>query len=64
MRIGSNSKGNVNVDMDDARLEVADSYRYLEVNIGNDGKMSEEVNNRIGEARKPAGSLQKVWKKR
>ena len=30
----------------------------------NDGKMNEEVNHRIGEAKKVAGGLQKLWKKR
>ena len=64
MRIDSKNEGDVSVSMNDARMEVVDSYRYLGVNISKDGKMNEEVNNRIGDARKAAGALQKVWKKR
>ena len=39
-------------------------HRYLLVNIRNDGKRNEEVNKRIGDVRRAAGGLQKVWEKR
>ena len=54
----------MSISMDDANMEVVDSYRYLGVNVSIDGKTNEEVNNRIGEARKATGPLQKVWKNR
>ena len=45
-------------------MEEESVYRYLGVDATNDGKMNEEVNHKIGEAKKVAGGLQKLWKKR
>merc|ERR1712002_564159 len=45
-------------------MEEVEIYRYLGVDISNDSGMGEEVNHRIGEARKAWGALKDVWKKR
>ena len=45
-------------------MEEVGTYRYLGVDISNDGGMGEEVNHRIGEARRAWGALKNVWKKR
>ena len=55
MRLDSKNK-DVNISVEDARMEVVDSYRYLGVNISKDGKMNEVVNKRIVYARKAAGA--------
>ena len=44
--------------------EEVETYRYLGVDILNDSGIGEEVNHRIGEARKAWGALKDVWKKR
>ena len=54
----------LHINLDGRRMEEVNAYRYLRVDITNDGKMNEEVNHRIGEAIKVAGRLQKLWKKR
>jgi len=65
MRIGKNLNVNeVNISLNDTRMEAVEYYRYLCVNISNDGRMNEEVRHRIGEARKASGALQKLWKNR
>merc|ERR1712002_1070031 len=45
-------------------MEEVEIYRYLGVDISNDSGMGEEVNHRIGEARRAWGALKDVWKKR
>ena len=65
MRIGKNREENeLNVRLNDRRMEEVESYRYLGVDVSSDGRMNEEVSHRIGEARKVAGALQELWKKR
>ena len=65
MRIGKNGEENeVNVSLNGRRMEEVETYRYLAVDISNDSGMGEEVNHRIGEARKAWGALKDVWKKR
>jgi len=65
MRIGKNLDVNeVNISLNDSRMEAVECYRYLGVDISNDGRMNEEVRHRIGEARKASGALQKLWKNR
>ena len=65
MRIGKNGEENkVNVSLNGRRMEEVETYRYQGVDISNDSGMGEEVNNRIGEARKAWGALKDVWKKR
>ena len=65
MRIGKNGEENeVNVSLNGRRMEEVETYRYLGVDISNDSGMGEEVNHRIGEARKAWGALKDVWKKR
>ena len=65
MRIsGNENEYDVNVDMNGERLEAVESYKYLGVNVTCDGKLKEEINHRISEARKAAGALQGIWKKR
>ena len=64
MRIGKNGEENeVNVSLNGKRMEEIETYRYLGVDILNDSGMGEEVNHRIGEARKAWGALKDVWKK-
>ena len=65
MKIGKNVEENeMNVHLNDRRMDEVDTYRYLGVDISNDSGMSEEVNHRIGEARKACGALKDLWKKR
>ena len=45
-------------------MEEVNAYRYLGVNVMNDGKMNGEVNHRIGEAEKVSVRLQNQWKRR
>jgi len=45
-------------------MEEVECFRYLEVNVSNDGRMNKEVDLRIGEARKVSGALQTLWKNR
>ena len=65
MRVGKNGEVNeVNVNMNDRRMEEVETYRYLGVDVSSEGGMEEEVNHRITEARKAWGALKDVWKKR
>ena len=65
MKIGKNVEENeMNVQLNNRRMDEVDTYRYLGVDISNDSGMSEEVNHRIGEARKACGALKDLWKKR
>merc|ERR1711921_35785 len=65
MRIGKNGEEDeVNVSVNGKRMEEVEIYRYLGVDISNDSGMDEEVNHRIGEARRAWGALKDVWKKR
>ena len=54
----------MNISLNDRRVEEVDTYRYLGVDIPNDGGMSEEVNHRITEAKKAWGALKDLWVKR
>merc|ERR1712002_562519 len=54
----------VNVSLNGKRMEEVGIYMYLGVDISNDRGMGEEVNHRIGEARRAWGALKDVWKKR
>ena len=38
MRIDNENEGDVSVSMDDAKMEIVDSYRYLGVRVSNDGR--------------------------
>merc|ERR1712002_1299798 len=54
----------VNISLNGRRMEEVGIYRYLGVDISNDSGIDEEVNHRIGEARRAWGALKDVWKKR
>ena len=54
----------LNISLDGRRMEEVDVYRYLGVDVTNDRKKNEEVNHRIGKAKKVSGGLQKLWKRR
>ena len=43
--------------MDGRRLEEVNAYRYLGVDVTNDGKLKDD------EAKKVSGGLQKLWKR-
>ena len=65
MRIGKNRDENeMNISLNNSRMEEVECYRYLGVDVSSDGRMNEEVRHRIGEARKVSGALQKLWKNR
>ena len=64
MKIGKNEGNEMNISLNARRMEEVTSYRYLGVDVSNDSRMSEEVRHRIGEARKSAGALNDLWKKR
>ena len=40
-----------------AQMEMVACYKYLGVNVTSDGKYSEEINHRITEARRAAGTI-------
>ena len=60
---GKQGDREMNVSMEGGRMEEVGSYKYLGVNVTEDGKMKEEVSHRIGEARRVAGCVQKIWKR-
>merc|ERR1712002_295278 len=65
MRIRKNREENeVDISPNGRRMEEVEIHRYLGVDISNDSGMGEEVNHRIGEARRAWGALKDVWKKR
>merc|ERR1712002_424994 len=65
MRIGKNGEEDeVNISLNGKRREEVEIYRSLGVDIANDSGIGEEVNHRIGEARRAWGALKDVWKKR
>merc|ERR1712002_1362997 len=54
----------MSVSLNGKRIEEVGIYRYLGVDISNDSGMGEEVNHRIGEARRAWGAFKDVWKNR
>ena len=65
MKVSKNGDQNeLNISLDGRRMEEVNAYKYLGVDVTNDGKMNEEVNHRTGEAKKVSGGLQKLWKRR
>ena len=65
MRIGKIREGNIlDIQLNNARMEEVDCYRYLGVDVSSDGRMNEEISHRMGEARKASGALQRLWKNR
>merc|ERR1712002_376084 len=65
MRIGKNGEEDeVNISLNGRMMEEVGIYRYLGVDISNGSGLDEEVNHRIGEARRARGALKDVWKKR
>ena len=65
MKIGKNDEDNeMNISLENRRMEEVESYRYLGVDITSDGGMDEEVNHRITDAKKTWGALKVLWSKR
>ena len=65
MKIGKNGDDKeMNVSLNNRRMEEVELYRYLGVDIANDGGMTEEVNHRIAESKKTWGALKVLWSKR
>merc|ERR1712002_494408 len=54
----------MSVSLNGKRIEEVGIYRYLGVDISNDSGMDEEVNHRVGEARRAWGAFRDVRKKR
>ena len=53
MKIGKNDKENgVKISLNDRRMEEVETYRYLGVDMSNDGGIGEEMNHRITEVKK------------
>ena len=62
MKIGKNGEENeVNISLNDGRMEEVKTYRYLKVDMSSDGGMGEEANHKITEARKAWGALKDIW---
>ena len=62
MKIGRNVEENeVNISLNDRRIEEVETYRYLGVDISSNGEMREEVNHKITEAKKAWGALKDIW---
>merc|ERR1711905_33132 len=56
MRIGkSQNENEMNVSLNNRRMEEVECYRYLGVDVSHDGKMNEEVSHRKGEKGKGEG---------
>ena len=52
MKVSKNGDQNeLNIHFDGRRMKEVSAYRYLGVDVRNDGKMNEEANHRIGEAK-------------
>ena len=65
MKIGKKGKANgVDISLNDRRMEDAETYGYLGVDMSSDGGMGEEVNPRIAEAKKAWGAIKDLWRKR
>ena len=65
VKIGGNQGTNdLNVSLDNKRMEEVDMYRYLGVDISSDGRMHEELCHRMKEACKSAGMLKSLWGRR
>ena len=65
MRICKNREGNaLDIQLNNVRMDEVDCYRYFGVDVSSDVKMNEELNHRMGEARKASGALQRLWKNR
>ena len=52
----------LNVRLNGERLEEVDSFKYLGSQIGRGGGVEEDVNFRVGEARKVAGAMKRLWR--
>ncbi|WP_289480288.1 hypothetical protein, partial [Klebsiella pneumoniae] len=61
---GSSDEDELNVSMGGRRMEEVRQYRYLGVDVSNDGRLHEEVSHRIGVALRNAGALKSLWRRR
>ena len=64
MKVGK-ERGHCCVEVGDRRLKSVEVVKYLEVMISGDGRMEEEIRNRIGMAARVIGVLNEpVWKRK
>ena len=64
VRICGHSEENaVKVNLNGRKMEEVKTYRNLGIDILNDGRMSEEIDHWVGEAKKTDGTLMSLWKK-
>ena len=64
-KIDGNQNGNdLQISLNGREMEEVKKYRYLGVDFTSDGRMHEEVNHRINDARKTAGALKCLWRRR
>ena len=54
--------GRLNVSLNGELLEEVDQFKYLGAQVSRRGGVEEEVSWRVGEARKAAGTVKKLWK--
>ena len=53
IKVSNNGDQNeLNISLVGRRMEEVKAYRYLRVDVTNDGKMNEKLNHRIGEAKR------------
>ncbi len=62
MNIGSGR--NINILVNDEKLETVENFTYLGSTICSNGDISKEINIRIGKASAAFGRLQRVWQLR
>ena len=61
MKVSKNGDQNeLNISLDGRRMEEVNAYRYLGVDVTNDGKRNEEVSYRIAETKKGVGRVAKT----
>ena len=56
--------GGMEVYLNGEKLEEVECFRYLGADVAVDGRMTTEVNHRVGEGLKVFGALKSVWKER
>ena len=59
--VKNGEENEVNISLNNSRMEEVEAYRYLGVDISSDGGMGEQVNHRITEVKKAWGALKYAW---
>ena len=56
--------GRLNVSLSGEMLEEVDHFKYMGSQIGREGGVEVDISFRVGEARRAASTVRKLWKKR